>query len=190
MVGVKDGKEWRIGSPDEVAWINDGTSVGMTIAAAIPPRFEAYATVELPSNWQADQPRHDAAVVELLRESGRRPWWLGYLDTGADDVVFPDAPMVTVYTGWRYVLVQAEAEQALSWRHSDGRTFWKGALPNLIFPEDRSWLLSTLWDDDWTCIGGSRRLVESFLARPELRDRAREVSVTDPDVTPPGHTAM
>ena len=190
VVRVKDGRQWRIGSPDEVVWIADGTSVGKAITAAIPPLFQAYATVELPVNWEADQPRHDATVVELLRHFGRQPWWLGYLDTGADDVVFPDAPMVTVYTGWRYVLVQAEPEQALCWRHSDASAFWKGALPNLIFPGDRSWLVSTLWDDDWTCIGGSRRLVDAFLAHPELRDRVREVNATDEDVTPPGHTAI
>jgi hypothetical protein len=23
---------------------------------------------------------------------------------------------------------------------------------HLIFPVDRSWLLTTLWDDDWSCI--------------------------------------
>jgi hypothetical protein len=31
------------------------------------------------------------------------------------------------------------------------------------FPGDRSWLLSTLWDDDWTCTGGSSALIDGFL---------------------------
>ena len=33
-----------------------------------------------------------------------------------------------------------------------------------MFATDRSWLVSTMWDDDWTCVGGSRELVDSFLA--------------------------
>ena len=35
-----------------------------------------------------------------------------------------------------------------------------------MFPKDRSWLVSTLWDDDWTSIGGSDQLVNSFLEHP------------------------
>ena len=43
----------------------------------------------------------------LSRYAPPQPWWLGYLDTGADDIVFPDAPPVTLYAGWSYVLVEA-----------------------------------------------------------------------------------
>lgn len=83
---------WRIGTSAEVGWIADGTSVGRTISAAIPPVFEAYATVVLPYGGEG-QDEHDRAVLALLGErSASQPWWLGYLDTGADDVVFPDAP--------------------------------------------------------------------------------------------------
>jgi hypothetical protein len=46
------------------------------------------------------QDEHDRAVLGLLSEqSAGQPWWLGYLDTDADDVVFPDAPKVTLYAG-------------------------------------------------------------------------------------------
>src|SRR6185312_3728534 len=94
------------------------------------------------------QVKHDLAVISLLRErSPDQSWWLGYLDTGADDIVFPDAPKVTLYWDWHYVLIEAGSEQAATWRQSDDATFWKGPLPNLIFPSDRSWLVSTLWDD-------------------------------------------
>jgi len=80
-------------------------------------------------------------------------------------------------------LIEAGPEQAGSWRAAWGR--WKGVLPDVMFPVDRSWLASTLWDDYWTCIGGSRALVEARLAHPELRRRAREVDPAAPDVTPP-----
>jgi hypothetical protein len=48
-------------------------------------------------------------VSALLSEHlAGQPWWLGYLDTGADDIVFPGAPMVTFYSGWHCVLVEAD----------------------------------------------------------------------------------
>lgn len=136
----------------------------------------------------ARQNAHDQAVLELLRRhTPDQPWWLGSLDTGADDVVFPDAPMVTLYAGWHYVLVQAGSAEAASWRHHGPETFWKGVLPSLVFPVDRSWLFSTLWDDDWSCLGGPAGLIASFLSHPELQ--ARRV-MPGQDATPPGHTAF
>jgi hypothetical protein len=183
----RDGSSWRIGTDAEVAWIANGTSVDLTIAAAIPLIFEAYATVVLPSEGERRE-AHDRAVLGLLSEhSAGQPWWLGYLDTGTDDIVFPGAPMVTLYAGWHYVLVQAGPEQAATWRQSGLGSFWTGVLPNLMFPADRSWLASTLWDDDWTCIGGPARLVRTFLRHPDLE--ARPVAPGQ-DATPPGHQAF
>jgi hypothetical protein len=183
----RDGRTWRIGTDAEVAWIANGTSVDRTITSAIPPIFEAYATIVLPYGGEG-QEVHDRAVLSVLSEhSTGQPWWLGYLDTGADDIVFPDAPVVTLYSGWHYVLVEAGSEQAATWRQLDPRSFWKGVLPNLMFPADRSWLVSTLWDDDWTCIGGPAALVGKFLRHPDLQ--ARQVALGQ-DATPPGHQAF
>lgn len=64
-----------------------------------------------------------------------------------------------------------------------------GRLPNLIFPMDRSGLVSTLWDDDWTCVGGPVALIDGFLSHSDLRARARRVRL-DEDATPPGHKAV
>jgi hypothetical protein len=132
-----------------------------------PPIFAAYATVVLPDpedgldppeqetewgqyvrDWrQTALARHQKALLEVLVEQSHdQEWWLGYLGThrGAD-TVFPDAPMVWVYDpSWRYVLVAAGPEQAGAWRDRGLNL----ALPDLIFPVDCSWLLSTLWDDD------------------------------------------
>ena len=131
---ARDGSPWRIGTDAEVSWIAEGTSASRTIIAAIPPVFDAYATVMLPPRGEG-QDEHDRAVLALLREqSAGQPWWLGYLDTGADDIVFRDAPKVTLYYGWHYVLVEAGPEQAAGWRRSGDWSFWKGALPNLMFP--------------------------------------------------------
>ncbi len=183
---ARDGSTWRIGTDAEVAWIASGTSIGRAITAAIPPVFEAYATAVLPGNDE-QQDNHDRAVIALLSEhSADQPWWLGYLDTGAVDIVFPGSPMVTLYSGWHYVLVEAGPEQAATWRRNDPG-FGKGVLPDLMFPADHSWLVSTLWDDDWSCIGGSAGLVDSFLRHPDLQTRPVKLGQ---DATPPGHQAL
>jgi hypothetical protein len=181
---VKDGRSWRIGTHADVRWIAEGTRLGRTITSAIPPVFGAYATIVVPGPHEK-RAEHDRVVLELLADqSADQPWWLGYLDTGADDLACPDAPMVTLYASWRYVLIEAGPEQAATWR--DGACSWRGALPDLIFPAGRSWLLSTLWDDDWRCLGGPALLVESFAGDSRL-----EVHTVDlgQDATPPGHVA-
>jgi hypothetical protein len=93
----------RIGGRDEVAWINATTRVGTTITTAIPPVFVRYATIVVPGG-DTERRRADTALIGIHSLSTpAQPWWLGYLDTGVADVVRPDAPRVTVYTGWLYV---------------------------------------------------------------------------------------
>lgn len=155
-------------------WITDGTVADGTITTAIPPLFAAYATFTEPDYGDpVDAADQDRAVVDHLIRQGSTPWWLGYLDTGVHDVVFPGAVRVPMYWGWPYVLVQAGPEQALDWR---------GTLPDLIFPLDRSWLLSMLWDDGWTCTGGPSPLITALVSDPLIN--ARRVERGD-DPTPP-----
>jgi hypothetical protein len=183
---LRDGRAWRLGADADAAWINDGTAAGNTITHAIPPGFASYCTLKLPeTNDRAELARHEQAVIELLTEhTPEQPWWLGYLDTGPSDVVFPYAPRTTIYYGYGYVLVDAGAPQAVGWR--DEGFSW--TLPELMFPADRSWLLSTMWDDGWTSIGGSQQLVNGFLNDATLGPRTRRV-VLGQDPTPPGHRA-
>lgn len=182
----RDGRTWRLGADADVAWINDGTSAGAAITCAIPPVFASYCTLELPqTNEGAELVRHEQAVIELLTEqTPEQPWWLGYLDTGPSDVVFPYAPRTTLYYGYGYVLVEAGPQQAVAWR--DEGFSW--TLPELMFPADRSWLVSTMWDDDWTSIGGSQQMVDGLVSDAALGPRARRVALGD-NPTPPGHGA-
>lgn len=118
---LRDDRAWRIGTEAEVAWITCGWSRGRTISVAVPPVFEAYAMVAFPDTAEAWE-RHDRAILALLSQhSPDQSWWLGYLDTGADDIVFSDAPKVTLYAGWHYVLVEAGPLQAATWRQSGER---------------------------------------------------------------------
>ena len=202
LTRVRDGKAWRIGTAAEVDWITERTRTGLTIASGIPPVFAAYATIVLPDpedgldpperetewtqymlDWgRTARAQHERALLDVLADqSPGAAWWLGYLDTGAANVVFPDAPLVPVYhSSWRYVLVAAGPEQAARWRERD----WKLAIPDLIFPADHSWLVSTLWDDDWTCVGGPAELIDRFLHDPVLETRPVALGQ---DATPPGH---
>lgn len=187
---VKDagGHSWRIGTSADVAWIVEGTSVGLAITSAIPPVFAAYATVVLPDG-EPGTGRHHRALLDLLTgQSPGQRWWLGYLDTGASDVVWHGAPTVKLYAGWDYVLIEAGPRQAATWRGAGAEALRsRTPLPDLMFPADRSWLSSTLWDDDWTCIGGPADLVSAIVAHPDLR--ATQVRLGE-DATPPGHVAF
>ncbi|WP_264991464.1 hypothetical protein, partial [Mycobacterium kiyosense] len=128
-------------------------------------------------------------VLTVLEQcSPDQRWWLGYLETGGADIVFPDVPKVMLYAGWSYVVVQAGAEQAARWRSAEDSSR-PSRLPDLIFPTDRSWLLSTLWDDDWTCLGGPEELIDAFLHHSDLEGHVRRVSL-EQDATPPGHQAI
>jgi hypothetical protein len=191
------GHSWRIGTDAEVAWITENWSPNLTITAAIPPVFDAYATVVLPDNG-ADTERYNRAMLALLAAQSPEPpagprWWLGYLNTSADDKVFPGVtmgalPKVTLYAGWDYVLVEAGPRQAATWRRTETEgLWWRDVLPDLMFPADRSWLVSTLCDDDWTCVGGPASLMDKFLAHPDLQ--ARPVHLGE-DAIPPGHQAF
>jgi hypothetical protein len=180
----KDGREWRIGTDADVAWIRESTPPGLSITSAIPPVFAAYATIVVPDTNEG-RSEHGHVVLRLLSaQSGDQPWWLGYLDTDSDDLVFPDAPRVTLYADWQYVLVQAGPKEAARWRQ-DLRS-WRAPGPDLVFPADRSWLLSRLWDDDWRCLGGPIALIDRFLDQPQLLTRHVDL---DEDATPPGHVA-
>jgi hypothetical protein len=58
-----------------------------------------------------------------------------------------------------------------------------GPLPDLFFPVDRSWLVSALWDDAWTCVGGTDDLIDRLPLDPRVQ--ARRVRLGE-DATPPG----
>jgi hypothetical protein len=97
MRRASDETAWQIGGSDEVAWIATNTRPGRTIATAIPPFFDAYATVTVPGPPE-DKRLSDEALLALLRaQEPQQPWWLGYLETGASDVVFSRAPRVQLY---------------------------------------------------------------------------------------------
>jgi hypothetical protein len=177
---VRDGRAWRIGTQTDVAWIIEGTKGGRGIGAAVPALFSSYATVWDSNEDSVTTTTHEHALIAHLsaHTTAQRSWWLGFLDTGAHDIVFADAPRVTLYWDWHYVLVEAGPAQALSWRTGHMRS-GHGTLPDLMFPADRSWLVSALWDDEWTCVGGPQQLIDSL-----ERDALVHATAVQPDENP------
>jgi hypothetical protein len=183
LIGGQGG-QWRIGTDPEVEWIREATYNGLAITSAIPPVFSAYATIVVPDDQEARSEQSDLVLRLLGANSDDQPWWLGYLDTGADDTVFPTTDRVHLYADWPYVLVRAGLQEALRWRRD--RSSLRAPGPDLVFPANRAWLLSRLWDDDWRCLGGPTNLVDSFLRESTLEVRSVRL---DEDATPPGHMA-
>ena len=101
----RDGRTWRTGTAADVAWLA-GRPAGTSVLTAVPPCSRRTPRLYVPDE---DVPTelHERAVVDTLAaHTEPQPWWLGYLETGAHDVVFPDAPRVSLYFDWRYVLVE------------------------------------------------------------------------------------
>ena len=70
--------------------------------------------------------------------------------------------------------------RALAWRVGHMRSQY-GVLPNLFFTVDRSWLVSALWDDAWTCVGGTDGLIDRLRSWPHgASARAGFLTATDP----------
>ncbi len=160
---TKDGRSWRIGTASDVAWLAGQTTHGFSITTAIPPVFDAYATFYPPDGVSIEA--HERAVVdELTEHTPEQPWWLGYLDTGAHDIVFSLAPKLSLYWDWPYLLVEAGPEQALTWRTGHMREFvnltWLH-LDGLIWPHPLEWMVVMRWLAGRGCGRGGRRWCRS-----------------------------
>jgi len=140
--------------------------------------------------WIAGRPdalsaTHERAVVDVLvRHTAEQAWWLGYLDTGAHDVVFPSARSVSLYSRWLYVLIEAGPSKHFGGARATLRGGVEGSLPDLFFLHDRSWLVSALWDDTWASLGGSHALIDALVREPVVNARA----VHPQEDAPPGLT--
>mgnify|MGYP000956419127 CR=1 FL=1 len=74
MTGT-DAESWRIGTDEDVAWITAATTIGRTITSAIPPAFEAYATLLVPDQ-DAGRSEQVRALVRILRAGDGAERWV------------------------------------------------------------------------------------------------------------------
>jgi hypothetical protein len=125
------------GFDDDLAWIRRDSRLGPTIRSAIPSGFDVYAVLDL-----VDE-RADAALLAVLAPNGTDllvAGWIVKSEPASGDEHL-------LYANWPYRLRRATAaELRAAVAGEDG-------FPDLLFPRDHAWIVSTLWDDAWRSIG-------------------------------------
>ena len=179
MQVIKDGRAWRIGTAADVAWIAGRTTHGVSITAA----SRRSSTPTPPSTRRRASPPPTTSAPSSV-PSGTPPTSRGGWAT------WRPAPTTSSSRSAQGVAVLGVAVRAGRGRagagaHLADRSHARGdgSLPDLFFPADRSWLVSALWDDTWTCIGGSDQLIDTLQRDPLLSARRVE---PDEDALPPG----
>lgn len=165
-------------------WIADGTHAGRDITSAIPPVFGAYATIthEYDEGWGGGshernmlRDRVDALLPHLKSVSGDSDIWFGFRRDAAYQIGHEEREIDDIYApGWLYQFATGRLDAIAP-----------GLLPELVWPADRSWLLSNLWDDDWTCVGGSTGFIQALEDDPTLM--ARRVQLGQDAIPPRTH---
>jgi hypothetical protein len=145
MDGVRD---------QEVAWLRQESTVFGTLRYAIPGGFEAYGALDLPRNISPiEEP-----LLDTLASDESEPLIAGWIDRGP----WPPPPgdEHVLYSGWRYRLRRV-APSEVAGLPTEG----EGSFPDLLFPPDRTWLVSLLWDDAWRSIGASQIVADQLSRR-------------------------
>jgi hypothetical protein len=147
----------------------------------------------------AERPRRSDVPTEVTKDG--RTWrigtaaevaWIATATVVGKTITSAIPPVFEAYAtfhelGWEQSFVEAGPEQALTWRIGHMRSPQFGMVPDLFFPADRSWLVSALWDDTWTCVGGTNELIDRLRLDPRVQ--ARPVQLGE-DATPPGHEPL
>lgn len=143
----------------DLTWISSGTRPGDSIHSAVPPIFENYATIVVARDAEVRQAQHRAigAVLESTKEAAL---WIGVIETGDPDDYLADAVRATLYANWPYHMKYISASTLLDHRNAHSE---RGPLPDLVFPPDRSWLATRLWDDSWISFGGSAAVTDALM---------------------------
>lgn len=144
MAGVVD---------QDVAWIRRDTAVSGTIRSAIPGGFDAYGLLDI----SEERPTEDALLQAVAPENSME-LIAGWIDRGP----YPPQPGDEhfLYSSWRYRFRQVSAA-SLQGLPTEG----DGGFPDLLFPPDRSWLISLLWDDSWRSVGASNAVASRITSR-------------------------
>ncbi|SDN41600.1 hypothetical protein SAMN05428965_0301 [Geodermatophilus sp. DSM 45219] len=77
-------------------------------------------------------------------------------------------PSVELIPSRKFYLVQAPLGELMHIGHSESADWFIAESPNLIFPTDKKWLVSSEIDFDSTIVGCSSRLADALLAHPDL----------------------
>jgi len=158
----------------ELDWIRIGTSLGMSIRSAVPGGFDVFGLLDIDDGAR---PTEDA-LLNALETSEGEPLVAGWILRNS--LVTETGDEHLLYANWRYRLRRVTRSD-LTGRPSTG----VNGFPDLLFPSDHRWIVSTLWDDSWRSIGLStdRALeVERALPTFERIHPDADISTTGRDV--------
>lgn len=157
---------------EEVAWISRGTARGMSIRSAIPDGFDVYGLLDLDDEAR---PIEDS-LLNALQPEPDEVLVAGWI-VRSDRMTEPGDEH-TLYSGWLYRCRHVQRTDLLGRPARDG-------FPDLLFPPDHRWIVSTLWDDSWRSVGVTAtqaleiaRLLPGF----EPIDPTTDISTTGRDV--------
>lgn len=154
----------------EVNWLREGNGPAGTLSYALPGRFDVYGAIDLPDEIS---PTEDT-LLSALAPNPAAALLAGWIDRGPWPP--PHGDEFVLYWGWRYRfrwVLPAE----LQGLPSEG----EDSFPDLLFPPDRSWLVSLLWDDSWRSVGASEpvaRRIEQRLPAFERLSPTVELAAT------------
>ncbi|WP_133767040.1 hypothetical protein [Amnibacterium kyonggiense] len=158
---------------EDVAWIRRATAVGGTLRSAIPGGFDVYGLLDV----SEARPTEDALLRAVAPEPSTE-LIAGWIDRGP----YPPHPgdEHVLYSGWRYRFQRIESA-CLFGLPAEG----EGGFPDLLFPDDRSWLISLLWDDSWRSVGASHEVADRITSAVPSFERVepdRSIAETGRDV--------
>jgi hypothetical protein len=119
-----------------------------------------------------------------------RTWALGaekdvaWINNGVSPGLSITASIPPVFAAYATLVFPLGLESSRDRMRPAEDRFDDALLPELMFPADRSWLVSSLWDDAWAGVGGSVELISALLIEPELRPRAERTDPSIPDMWP------
>lgn len=145
----------------DVDWLRLNNGAAGTLGYAIPGYFAVYGAMNLPDEIAATE---DRLLDALAPESGEE-LIAGWIDRGPWPP--PAGDEHVIYWDWKYRLRRVQSSDLRGLPGEGERCF-----PDLLFPINRSWLVSMLWDDSWRSIGATRavarRIEQSLLPFEQL----------------------
>ena len=103
--------------------------------------FEVYGVLDLPHEIRPVE----EALLGTWAPNAAESLVAGWIDRGPWPA--PAGTEHVFYSGWKYRLRRLKTRE-LTGLPTEG----EGSFPDLLFPPNRAWLVSLLWDDSWRSI--------------------------------------
>jgi hypothetical protein len=164
---VHAGVQWReiAGRSDAMVRLRNGLLVN-------PPEQGRLNRLEFAAVASALGPHTRSQWVTAGFWSGWEPLWVGESALSADIHRALASKTTMELNGEQYVLIRMQtgslATPAMLDRAEFGWPSGNGVTPNILWPDDRKWFLSTEIDFDSTLVGGNANLIDQITSQQDL----------------------